>query len=220
MVEISPQQPINIKAAAHEITNEGLMTLAAFLLSAGVWYRRPNEEQPILPADDLEQLGLRGWRLVDAEPRSRFEPNDPIFSEIVDPRSIADPHELHSRLGQLIWTAFNSHKSSDLAKAVMNGTASPDPLVRVCALTSAFEMFNYSFRQRVRELSDLNIYEGETTSAISSMLVSRVFNLAVSAANPPQVASEVEQTNPGLMLIHGTNFPLTLGNGSIARRMG
>jgi hypothetical protein len=211
MVEISPEQPVHLESAAYSVSDQGLMTLAAFLLSAGVWYRSPKEDLPILPDDDLKPLGLSDWRLVDAEPSKRFNPYEPMFTEFLNDASIIDdPSKFHRRLGELIWTAFKSRKSLDLAKAVMNGTASPDALVRICALISAFEIFSYTFDDWGRKLTQFNFSDGETTSTLASMLLSRIFRVAISAVNPPQPPQPPQvskQASPGLMLIHGTNFP-------------
>ncbi|MEI9804835.1 MAG: hypothetical protein WDN48_10770 [Pseudolabrys sp.] len=91
---------------------------------------------------------------------------------------------------------------------MMKGTGSPDPLIRICALASAFEMFKYSTTDRVRKLTQFDFSESEATSTIAAMLLARALRVALSAIDQlPEDVTSSAQAKPGLMLIHGTNFP-------------
>ncbi len=208
MAEIRIENPVHLKEASFSVRDQDLMTQAAFLLAAGVWYRKLEEDPLILPTDDLEPLGLSGWHLSDANPSRLFDPGDPTFADFVNDRVLIDRDNFHSQLGKLIWNAYESRTSLALAKAVMKGMASPDALVRICALTSAFELFNFSFIEWVRKLTIFNFSESETTTSLLAMLQSRVFGFAINAANvPPKSGASKAIAKPGVVLIHGTNFP-------------
>lgn len=182
------------------------MTLAAFLLAAGVWFRKMDGAPPILPNEDLEPLGLSDWHLLDADPSELFDPHNREF-EFADDLAYPEPDKFNSELGRLVYEAYRSRRSRDLARAVSKGTGSPDPLIRICALVSAFELFKYSPAERVRKLTQFDFSESETTSTIAAMLLARALRVALSANDvPPQVTPSVSVA-PGLMLIHGTNFP-------------
>lgn len=201
MVEIAVSNPTHIEVAAHSVTDSGLMTLAAFLLLAGIRHRRISDPRDTMPDDDVAPLGLAGWHLVDAPETGRFDSREPYFSHIAERTSVSN-----DELGSLIWDAFRSQRSPDLAKAVLAGTASPDGLVRFSALTSAIEMFRYS-PEFTRRLIEFDSYSGRTTTAIRSIVASRLFGAALSASDPPVEVRPVQEQEPGLMLIHGTNFP-------------
>jgi hypothetical protein len=207
MVEISPRNPVHVEGAAFSISDDGLMTQAAFLLAAGAWFRKMDGEPPILPNEDLDPLGLADWHLVDGDPSELFDPLNSELRNLVDDLDYPDPDKFHAALGPLIYQAYRSRRSLDLAKAVLKGTGSPDALIRICALTSAFEMFKYGFAERVRKLTQFDFSENETSSTLAAMLLTRTFRFAVSANNRPPAPQGAQQANPGLMLIHGTNFP-------------
>jgi hypothetical protein len=63
--ELSLETPVILEQAAHQVSDPGLMTVAAFLLAAGTWGRGYELGGSILPSDDLRQLGLFGWQLMD-----------------------------------------------------------------------------------------------------------------------------------------------------------
>lgn len=65
MQDISPDKPCSINNALGSIDNDALMTIAAFMLSAGarISARRTGEE--ILTMEDLDPLGLSDWWLFD-----------------------------------------------------------------------------------------------------------------------------------------------------------
>jgi hypothetical protein len=201
---------VHIEQASSSITDDGIMTLAAFLLAAGIWIHKHEfgGASPILPDEDLKPLGLADWHLKDAEPSTRFDPFSGEFREFGDElRYLVDPQRFHSDLGKLVYTAYRSRLSIDLARAVMKGTGSPDPLVRICALTSAYSIFAFSDVERVRRLTEFDFSESETTRTLKSMLLAQVLHMGLSAVNAPPTIAAVQQPSPGLMLIHGTNFP-------------
>ena len=206
MVEISQEKPVHLKEATHIVTDPGLMTLAAFLLAAGVWHLRLRKEQPdISPDDDLEPLGLVRWELADSP--GTFDPRDPLFRDQGGSPSHAESGGHLYRLAQQIWQAFETRQSLELAKAVMLGMFSPDPLVRICALISAIEMFKFSPGELLPALGRIDLYADETTSVLAAILLSRLMQLAVGASSPPHAPVVSSVATPGLMLIHGTVLP-------------
>src|SRR5258708_3950320 len=214
MPEISPEIPVPLERAVRSNDVDALMTLAAFLISAGGWSRGRGEAVAVLPEEDLSELGLGDWRVEDPSLEARFDLIDPDFFEFVDDYiGIVEPDRYYAQLRELIAIAFESRKSVDVARAVSKGISAPDPLLRICALISAVEVFSRprdilvdGLRWFVRE----GFGEGfsETTAALLSALTSRVLGVSLTAVGPPaSQASAPSLSPPGLMLIHGTNFP-------------
>jgi hypothetical protein len=211
MRETSPEDPISILNALGSTEDNALMTVAAFMLLAGARIRASEVE-----LEDLDRLGLYKWWV------SRAPENGP--QDIVEYRKIImehrkatglesglpiDPKTYYQLLGTFINEAVNRQGLRATLLAVALGIDSPDDLIRICALTSATELFRIS-RQELRERlfwfasrDDLN----PTARTLSEMLAARMFSsMPASNLTPPTAGAQGLATS-GLMLIHGTNFP-------------
>lgn len=217
MPELGLEAPMPLPAALRATDDRSSMTLAAFLLAAGAWHQGEAIENSILPEDDLEQLGmLELWR---ARPvvGERFDPSSDEFRRYFDVEAepAATPEEYFNQLRELVALASESRSPRDIARAVAKGTTSPDDLLYLCALLSAWDMFGFTldhrqvFRRFFAWLDDLFYRPSETTGALAAILLQRVLGITVGSAGPSPVSPPAPPVGPGadLMLIHGTNFP-------------
>ena len=213
MEERSLGRPPGIYAALERLDDDGLMTLAAFLLAAGIWHSQEAIANDVLPPEDLDVLGLK-------EPRARLEtgaaepfaPYDDPFVALhgqAEDDSL-DPTEFYRQLAELIGAALESGQRIDTARAVAKGIASPDSLLRICALTSAVELFAFPLADILLRLSWFyGANTSDTTMALVAILSARVASDAPPASPPPRARPMAGVTaRVGMMLIHGTNFPL------------
>jgi hypothetical protein len=207
MVDLTLEKPVRIEEATQTVSSAGLMTLATFLLSAGIWHLRldkksQNDDQPILLNEDLQELGLPQWHLADGEPSQRFDIRFPEI-QIVSPDG---ERSFHRELGNLIWAAVKTQKSSDLAKALAFGTVSPDPLVRICSLISGHEMLSPTTELH-RRLFEFDFSSEVTASTLATILMSRTLSAGMSAIGSAPPITPPKKNGDGIFLIHGTNFP-------------
>jgi hypothetical protein len=205
MVDVFVSSPASIEEAAFKTDERGLMTVAALLLCAGVWHLKLDEkrepDQKIIPINDLNPLGVPSdWQLVDGSAQKIDFPSASFSDGKVDFSDAA--------IAQALLHAIKTRRTADLSHAVALGMESQDSLIRICALTSAFEMFLFPPGEFLRRLFTFEFRAERTASIIHGMLVSRALNIALSAVGPPPPAAGLTNAqSPDLILIHGTNFP-------------
>lgn len=211
MEERSLIEPVPIPSALRSLSDESLMTVAAFLLIAGIWHqKRFIEDNTIIPEDVQGALHLNDWPRLDL----RAEPIDLRASEF-RPYLTAENFEenrgrYYEHLGYLIEGSLKSGKCEETAKTVAFGMASPDELVRICALISATEIFRVSPDDFMPRLLWFNRRKlGETTTQLLAILVARLLHSGLSFLGQPITPGHGpgQVGKPGVMLIHGTNFP-------------
>jgi len=216
-------EPTNILTALERIRaqsmdeqsdSSSIMTIAAFLLVAGVCHIPRLREIALPPEEELKSLGFNNWVAHSSVIQASFNIKDFPFDQ-TDQEQIDETNtEYYYQLSELIEIALNSGDPNDTARMISFGLHSPNDIIRICALTSAIDLF---------DLRSLNLFQrfswyfsreaSEITLQILGILMSRVQGLQLLGSTPPAYTPGILQTSkPDLMLIHGTVLPTSQAN--------
>ncbi len=183
-------------------------TLAAYLLLAGVLFVQPEDGEPrelgIIPPEDA--LGVLGISTLDGDRLPRNQ---------LDLRQLADGAIAGVSRQELADDAVSVNLSQNpilAAQMVARGCAADDELIRVCALGSAFDFFDFDTIDIGQQI-DWFIRNAEVleTFELLATLLARVFPIPAIGYATGQ-ATPQNTTSSGLLAVHGTVLPFPQGN--------
>lgn len=208
MQEASLTHPVSILSALRSTGDGALMSVAAFMLAAGARSLPRLISEQLIPDEDLKSLGLYRWWVSRSPSIGRKTIDEYRPSYDVAEQSEEERERYYFRLAEFLEAAIASDSQTQTLQAVALGIESPDDLIRICALTSALELFDINRRDMARRLSwfyerDLN---PTTVTLLQMLLLPRPRRSAASHRQLTTLATHRFAPN-GLMLIHGTNFP-------------
>lgn len=206
------ESPVNLGKALGETEDRPLHTIAAYLVSRAAFLLAPEERaNRALPPEDMETLGFRLPQRQLLETGFSINVLDLPAPPEADASELAMENrgEYYATLADLIARAEEEPSVSTIAAVVRFGLSAPDALVRVCALSSAIQIFipqQLEYRSRM-------IYFWSRLNNMSELAVDVFLTLDQRWSEPELLPSDVgpppvppPPRPSGLILVHGTHL--------------